>query len=61
MKSTTDRQETLIRARRKRAYLLRYKPHWVTALKDVSVMIDALEILVMVAPLKGGNNAEQKK
>lgn len=51
---------TLSRARKRRAFLIRNKPHWVVTINDTAVIIDALERLILVET-KGANNGKDDK
>jgi hypothetical protein len=61
MFTTEQRRATLARVRRRRAHFMRFKPHWLTAIKDTSIIIDALESLVILDFKKGANDGKEKK
>lgn len=60
MFTTKERQNTLARVRRRRAHFIRQKPHWLTAIRDTAVIIDALESLVTL-DMKGADNGKAEK
>lgn len=59
MYSTTQRLSALVRLRRKRARFIHTKPHWLTAIQDTAIQIDALEALITL-DIKGAKNAKEK-
>lgn len=60
MVSTKERQDTLARYRKKRAFFVRERPIWRTAIKDISVAIDALELLVTLNLTEEQKNDKKK-
>lgn len=59
MYTTVERQNALARVRRRRAHLIRFKPHWLNAIRDTAVTIDALESLLTL-DMKGATDAKKK-
>lgn len=62
MVTTKERIDVLYRARRRLTFLAHNRPFYRQTIKDQRIMIDALESLILIDPLKGEmKNADEKR